>query len=275
MAGTSISSFQLGTHSSPEAVMNLLTSHGVVVIPGYLSGEQLNGVRSECAKLADDQSAGIVERKYHPGRSQLVHRAAWNASNYPAIENTIDAPFMRDIASRYFRRGAAFNYQFFLTRETKSGAPITGLHYDRLVTLKFFIYLLDTTTENGAFECVPGTHESVAATRAHYVKRGVRLLDLPNFELPSEIGAPIPIEGAAGTMLIFTTDVIHQGGIVTEGRNRWVLRAHTRPLPLPEYQPRPWASRQWWRESAFNPRRYYYRVMDRVAGNVPPIIHAQ
>ena len=270
-----MSSLLLASDCGTGDVIDRLTSHGIAVLPGYFSHDHVKRIRDECARLERDRSSGIVEREYHCGSSLLVDRRKWNAQAYPVIDNVLDLPLLEAIASRYFNQRAAFNYQFLVTRETASGVPITELHYDRLVTLKFFIYLLDTDRKNGAFECVPGTHKSVAATRAYYVNRGVRLVDLPNFALPPSLGSSIPIEGEAGTMLIFTTDVIHRGGVVSEGCERWVLRAHSRQLPLPEYRPTPWSSRQWWKESLFNPYRYYYRLMDRVTRERPPPIRAQ
>lgn len=272
MANVTLADLIAGEPAQPANVLSRLRSFGIAVLPNYLSAQDLELVRQEAAALERDKSAAIIERDYHCGRSLLVDRRRWSALAYPSIEKVVNAKYLRDIATGFFKQETAFNYQFFVTRETASGVPITGLHYDRLVTLKFFIYLLDTSSENGAFECIPKTHRSVEATRDYYVERGTRLFDLPNFQLPSEIGKPIPIEGAAGTMLIFTTDVVHQGGVVSDGNERWVLRAHTRPLPLPEYRPTPWTSRQWWRESIFNPKRYYYRVSDRLVGNQPPVI---
>lgn len=275
MTNVSLAELTISRDDSPDGVLSLLGSHGIAVIPNYLSNRELDAVRQECVKLERDQSPGITERQYHCGRSLLVDRRKWDPQVYPSIETLMNARFLRDIATGYFSRQPAFNYQFLLTRETASGVPITGLHYDRLITLKFFIYLLDTTKDNGAFECIPGTHKSVEETRRYYVKRGVRLFDLPNFTLPQSVGTPIPMEGSAGTMLVFTTDVVHQGGVVSEGKERWVLRAHTRSNPIPEYWPRPWASRQWWRESLFNPERYVYRLRDTVLRNRPPLIRPQ
>ena len=46
------------------------------------------------------------------------------------------------------------------------------LHYDVVNTLKFFLYLSDTKTSNGAFSCVPGSH---ILTREYRVKHGIKL----------------------------------------------------------------------------------------------------
>ncbi|UCH49817.1 MAG: phytanoyl-CoA dioxygenase family protein [Betaproteobacteria bacterium] len=275
MAKQTLSDLIVSRDESPDRVLSLLRTYGIAAIPNYLCASDLEAVRGECQTLDHEKSEAIIERDYHCGRSLLIDRRLWNPLEHPAIEKLATAKYLQAIAAGFCNKKLAFNYQFLVTRETKSGVPITGLHYDRLLTLKFFIYLLDTSKENGAFECVPGTHKSVEATRAYYVKRGVRLFDLPNFQLPAEIGDPIAMEGAAGTMLVFTTDIVHQGGVVSEGHERWVLRLHTRAKPLPVYSPPPWISRQWWRESAVNPARYYYRFRDKLTRESPPTIEAQ
>ncbi len=270
MATVSATDLEVSPHIDPEALASRLDRYGIVAIPGYLAGAKLGAVRDECRRLAADRSPGIIERDYHCGESLLVDRSLWEYYRYPEISAMCDSHFMRDIATRFLGNRCAFNNQFLLTRETEAGVPITGLHFDRLHTLKFFIYLLDTTRANGAFECVPASHKLTARIRAYHLRRGVRLLDLPNFDVPSVLEAPTAIEGKAGTLLVFTTDLFHRGGVIQEGNERWVLRAHSRRLPLPVYHPRKFLSRQWWRESPLNPLRYYYGVMDAVLGSTPP-----
>ena len=243
-------------------------------MPSFLGSNQLEAVRGEAERLLGDEKVGVIERDYHVGRSISVYREQWVPERYPATAALMETPLMREVANGYMGRSCSFNHHFFVTRETTANEPITDLHYDRLPTLKFFIYLLDTDRANGAFECVPGSQCIVQEIRDYHLRRGVRVVDLPNFAAPEWLGKPVPMEGPAGTMIVFTTDVFHQGGVVSPGRERWVVRAHTRANPLPQYEPRP-LSRQWWRESAFNPMRYLYRVADALTRSTPPYSNAR
>lgn len=266
--------YTVARETGPGTVTDLLQRYGVVVMPSFLGGTVLDAVRGEAERLLADEKVGVIEREYHVGRSISVYREHWAPERYPALAALMEMPLMRDVASAYMGRDCSFNHHFFVTRETTANEPITDLHYDRLPTLKFFIYLLDTDRVNGAFECVPGSQRIVQEIREYHLRRGVRVVDLPNLAAPAWLGKPVPMEGPAGTMIVFTTDVFHQGGVVSPGRERWVVRAHTRANPLPEYEPRR-LSRQWWRESAFNPLRYVYRVTDAVLGRTPPYSDAR
>ena len=266
--------YTVARETAPGIVTDMLQRHGIVVMPSFLGGTALDAVRNEAERLLADEKVGVIERDYHVGRSIAVYRERWAPERYPALATLMETPLMREVASGYMGHRCSFNHHFFVTRETTANEPITDLHYDRLPTLKFFIYLLDTDRANGAFECVPGSQRIVQEIRDYHLRRGVRIVDLPNFAAPAWLGNPVPIEGAAGTMIIFTTDVFHQGGVVSPGRERWVVRAHTRSNPLPEYEPRR-LSWQWWRESAFNPMRYVYRLTDAVLGRTPPYSDAR
>jgi hypothetical protein len=256
--------------SSPQNVVTLLESEGVVSIPGYVNPDVLENLREDARRLLMANGVGTAERDYHCGQSVAVDRSRWDATQYRTIACVVDAPYMKAIAHGFLGKQHHFNHEFFVTRETMADVPITGLHFDRLPTLKFFIYMYDTDSAKGALECIPGSHRIVNRIREYYLRRGVRVVDLPNFSAPRALGDPVAMEGGAGTMIVFTTDVFHRGGVVSQGRERWVLRAHTRPDPLPSYNPRALLSAQWWRESRLNPKRYWYKAADRILGHTPP-----
>ena len=102
------------------------------------------------------------------------------------------------------------------------------LHYDKIPTLKFFIYLTDTTSENGSFYCVPGSHKY---TKKLQDKNRIELKSPEHSEtrfVPLEFQSEqIPLEGKAGTLIIFDTDVFHRAGKVDKGE-RFVMRGHSR-----------------------------------------------
>ena len=268
--GRTLADLTVSIDSSSKNVVASLTSAGVVSIPSYVSADVLENLREDARRLLIEKGVGTVERDYHCGESVLVDRSRWNPTQYRTIASVVDAPYMKAIAKGFLGVQHHFNHEFFVTRETKANVPITGLHFDRLPTLKFFIYLYDTDSAKGALECVPGSHRIVSRIRAYQLQRGMRVVDLPNFSAPPALGDPVAMEGGAGTMIVFTTDVFHRGGVISQGRERWVLRAHTRPDPLPSYNPRTLFSAQWWRESSFNPKRYWYKAADRILGHTPP-----
>ena len=99
-----------------------------------------------------------------------------------------------------------------------------------LRSLKFFIYLSDIDKSCGAFSCSIGSRaEGYNLRRSAWsvgnydnVKNRIEL-DYPELlkEYPSQ-----PIEGKAGTLIVFDTDTFHKGGKVESEKERLVVRLH-------------------------------------------------
>ena len=102
------------------------------------------------------------------------------------------------------------------------------LHFDVKKTLKFFLYLNDVTEANGAFSCVPGSHNKSEKIRNKYGNE----ISYENRHLTRQLAynneQVISVEGNAGDLILFNTDVWHRAGIVKEGERK-VMRGHTRP----------------------------------------------
>ena len=125
------------------------------------------------------------------------------------------------------------------------------LHFDKLRALKFFLYLTDTTADNGAFSCIPRSHLAAQKRVCRHLGQGRALKDLKNRDLPSFSGKDVPVEGKAGSLIVFDSDVLHRAGDVKPGLIRRVIRTHCRKRPAPVYNPKPFTS-QWLRESPLN-----------------------
>ena len=124
------------------------------------------------------------------------------------------------------------------------------LHFDRNRSLKYFIYLNDVTEENGAFFIQPNSHKlgrklrekawgSLIPTPNDSLLKKVNLklfgnsfkniknrleLDYPEIYEPKKL---FPVEGKAGTLIVFDSDIFHKGGkIHKKGLERIVLRMH-------------------------------------------------
>ena len=104
-------------------------------------------------------------------------------------------------------------------------------HFDRIPTLKFMLYANDLTKESGAFCLSIGSH---IWTKEKFTSSTSRPLHGANgfLEFSRNIPEPIlsrlkPIEGEAGTVIIFDTDCIHHQGIVATGEAH-IIRSHYR-----------------------------------------------
>lgn len=120
----------------------------------------------------------------------------------------------------------------FATLDTPDSKHIAqDPHFDRIPTLKFMLYLNDLLYTSGAFCLSPGSHLWTKENFGPYRRR--KSHGAPGFlEKSRNIPAYIlkrlkPIEGKAGTIIVFDTDCIHHQGIVQTGQAN-IIRAHYR-----------------------------------------------
>ena len=145
------------------------------------------------------------------------------------LKELVRIPLIYETAKRFFHSDN-LNIDVFQTLDTPNSKHIAQEpHFDRIPTLKFMLYINDISIDNGAFELSESTH--------HWVKRTFPL-PRPSYDNPEylkktrELPKPIidnlkPIEGKAGTLIIFHTDTIHKQGIVNHGECR-IIRSHFR-----------------------------------------------
>ena len=136
---------------------------------------------------------------------------------------------MKNICNLYLGEKSLLNHEIFLVHDVPNSVHVAqDLHHDKIPTLKFFIYLTDTTTENGSFYCVPGSHIITKSTQDTNRQRSITPEMESTRDIPKDmIANQIPVEGKAGTLIIFDTDVFHRAGKVSSGE-RFVMRGHSR-----------------------------------------------
>ena len=225
-------------HFDLEETRNLVQQQGVAIIPSYVSGEQLEALNAEFETmiqkvLAGEKIKGCVHREFNAGTGISVQREGADTSVLPMTISFFDNPVMEELKNKYMGASASFNDVVYVANDVVGTHHYANdLHFDVLPTLKFFIYLTDTTAANGAFSCIPGTNQETIKIREKYGKN----ISFKNRELTrisEREKDAIPVESNAGTLIIFTTDVWHKAGTVSEGERR-IIRGHCRK---PKHQP--------------------------------------
>ncbi len=214
-----------------DKILKELKQKGVVIVDSFISVEELKNLETEFHKFLSYENPGCSFTPYSEGKCTRVKRDEYIKSDFPSTTTFFYSDIFRELAERYMGGKVSLNEELFVVRDVVGSKHIANdLHYDILRTFKFFIYITDTTRENGAFTCVPGSHKKTAEYRKafsdkiSYKNRDVsRELDLNEFD------PAIAIEGKAGSLIMFDTDVWHQAGIVSKGE-RHVMRGHTRVL---------------------------------------------
>jgi hypothetical protein len=221
----------LAAPENAEKVLLTLRKEGIAILPGFLEREILEGLNREFETIIDKgQTLGFNVTERDEAVTVAIVRNRLATDDYPVISRVFTDPLMAEVAESYYDgESFALNHQIYAnlnsgTREAISDLPFIP-HLDKIQTLKFFIYLTDTTAENGAMGVIPGSHHLNREHRLRCLEINSDFRTVTN--IVSEVQT-IPAEGSAGTLLIFDTDITHTAGHVLPGYERRVLRGHTR-----------------------------------------------
>lgn len=211
-----------------DAVAEKLRQYGVLVVPGMIDAATTAQLDKEYDALLEAPAPYVRKVDYSNGRAVTVKMDELDGAKFPGTTKFFRAPYFEKLTQVYLgQENVHANQTVYIVNDIVGNSHhANDLHFDVQRSLKFFIYLTDTTAENGAFSCVPGSHHISNKMRYDLGKK----LNYENRELsrklPVEEKDAIPIEGTAGTLIIFDTDVFHRAGYVTKGERR-VMRGQS------------------------------------------------
>ena len=211
-------------------ILNKLSENGYFVYEKCLSGVDLENLNKDflritsspfpecCKSLGLDVGTG-VSLTFDDRKHKLLNNT----------QKFFQQDWMQDLSNAFWGKEIQINSEIYVMHELPGTQHLAqDLHFDVKKTLKFFLYLNDVTTVNGAFSCVPRSHKKSEKIRNKYGNE----ISYENRHLTRQLDYKkedvVPIEGKAGDLIIFNTDVWHRAGIVREGERR-VMRGHTRP----------------------------------------------
>ena len=161
-------------------------------------------------------------------------------SDFPHISSTFVNEWFADLTDQYFQCPNSKALQVFFSHEYLTPAEVDGetrnsvLHVDPYEAFKFMIYLTDCSEENGAFRYIKGSHIDGGRARKKHSMAGL-LGDAYRLDKNEELAAKyseddvVYASASAGSLLVFTTDIIHGGGIIKEkGLERIGIICHNR-----------------------------------------------
>lgn len=227
---------------------SILDQKGIFKIESHLTLFEIDNLKSEVLEYHKTHgnpypfgsTYAINNPKGLPNESlqKNVFSKPWMKELFFAFNNTISKGFFNSIYSTH-------DYKF-----DGSVGRNGFLHFDRNASLKYFLYLNDVTKENGAFFIQPNSHKLGKKLRqkawgnlipkpndSFFLKIIIKLFGKPFKDVKNriELDYPelydesklIPVEGKAGTLIVFDSDLFHQGGKINKkGAERIVLRMH-------------------------------------------------
>jgi len=263
------------TQPALSDVLRRLESDGIVLLEDWLDHESVQRLRADVESLeqAPPRWARVPEKAHGSILNfapLAVHRLG-DGARIAAIETVFNAPFFRAICDGYLNRTWAFD-RIVQERDTAREEALTPWHVDYFPNhgkcLKFFVYLSDTTEQNGAFHYVPGWHGLVREMAGELPDFRTRRRDLHVWDQLSEAvkdrasrlrsagheeaaeqleeklaraSAHIvstdrsddhyAVTARAGTVVVFDPAGLHRGVVVRSGE-RLVVRSHCLEFPL-------------------------------------------
>lgn len=226
----------LGLDASPQAVVETLNREGIAILPGYFDSatvRKLNAEFESFLETAEHQDSEQLNKRPE-GVTLPVIRNHMDVATFPVSADVFSSPFMREISVAYLETDEiGLNHQIYVNLNKGTDAPVDRLpfvpHFDKISTFKFFVYLTDTTAENGAMGVDLGSQIANRRARADALAKTGNTNDIKNILPDAQM---IPVEGIAGTMFIFDTDTTHAAGFVQQGQERRVMRGHTRTIEV-------------------------------------------
>ena len=267
-----MNNYDFECENNKSSCLRTLRRDGICLVRNYLNNEQLLDVTKSFHDVLDDKIDGSINKYGHPtnkgGRQATIDLIKAKIEGAGIFEEIAHSNLIKNVSELYYEpHKCNIAANVLITHLKACPTPILPWHYDRLQTLKFWIYLKDATVKNGAFEYCPGTHWEGRYRASYNLAIGKCINQLPN-DLPDyRITNPVSLEARAGDLIIFDPDGFHRGGVVTEGHERLVLRIDTYPSNRRESFDRV-LSKGWFLQSSLNLAKKLKSSSSRILGDV-------
>lgn len=214
--------------TTPENIdkcLEVLKSDGCFIVDNFIEGEELTLLRDEVQRLCDNSS------EYEFGSLYRGNALTTYDHNNP-IRKTFNRKWLSELNNAYGK--GPYGKSVIATHDYKSTdnwARQGWLHSDKQTSFKYFLYLTDIDKTCGALHLCPGSIEIASklnkklnSTNQYESKRKIEETypDLVD-QYP-----PVAIEKPAGTLIVFDSDTWHKGGVVQEGKERLIIRLHSK-----------------------------------------------
>ncbi len=220
--------------ADPAQIADMIRAQGIALFPGYFSAETVEKLNEEFDRFLNEAEArhDTALIKNDGGVVLPVVRNKMDIEHFPVTFEVFGQKMMSEVAMDYLGTpDIALNHQIYVNYFHGVAKPIQKLpflaHFDKISTFKFFVYLTDTTEENGAMGIDPGSNIENCQIREKALAREGHTTLIPNVKENIQL---TPVEGPAGTLFIFDTDASHGVGFVQEGHQRRIMRGHTRTI---------------------------------------------
>jgi hypothetical protein len=230
---------------STEQALAAVREDGLYKMPNFLDQNEIAKLKEEMAGAFSKMSTGDewcypdeTSKSYPFGK--ICRVMGHDLHNFPVIVGTFNHAWFSSFADTYFQCPNQQMLQVFFSHEYLKPDDVEGvtrnsvLHVDPYEALKYMIYINDCDENNGAFRYIKGSHlDGCQARTSHDVGSLMgdkyRLDQNPDLASKYSENDVTYASGSSGSLLIFTTDIIHGGGILKqENAERMAIICHNR-----------------------------------------------
>jgi ectoine hydroxylase-related dioxygenase (phytanoyl-CoA dioxygenase family) len=223
--------FTVSADQPASDVERNIRKFGIAHIPGYLDQENAAAAAKQARRLLDTRASWITPLEYSIGKSIRAESSNLAvADGFSKLSNAFTTEYLRVIADQFMcGREYKFHHDLYVAYDIQGTHHFAHtLHYDRIPHLKFFLYLTDVTSDNGPLMCVPGSHHFAPQVQANNRRDGIIPTEQETRRIPAHYANQgIHVLGHSGTVLAFTSDIIHSATKIVFGerlvaRNRCI-----------------------------------------------------
>ncbi|MHA1972807.1 MAG: phytanoyl-CoA dioxygenase family protein [Candidatus Hodarchaeales archaeon] len=220
-------------------ILKKIKKYGYCMIPKF-TNEEVTIIKNELIEIYDtmpDYSAlysrkTLEENVYSYGK----HLRFGSLNEIPKFRDIFLSKNLTTITKGYLGDTCVENLQIFATYEYKileegKDKPRNSYwHFDPYHSLKYFIYLTDTTIENGCLKVMPETIHITKEIRKQKSFADICDKGYDMSQLVLDDSETVNLEAKAGDMVVFDTDLFHVGSnLQKKGAERMVIIVHNRP----------------------------------------------
>lgn len=229
-----------------DEITKCVSKYGIAVIEDYVSGKELEQLRSESLEILNSKKDTRLEKNESALQKATIN--SLSSEKFPMVTTLPKSDFFNYAAKDFFGPYPYIVPLAYIHKDVNRIDFNGAWHQDPQTSVKFYIYLNDVNSKNGALKYNIGSHREGFYRMMYKRHTGDTF---PTFGIPEEelLNAE-NIEGNAGTLIVFNPIGAHSAGQIEKGMERFVIRFHYTSLRPTSIMKRGWY--KLWR-TPFNP----------------------
>ena len=214
--------YRFSKNFNKEDITRSVAKYGIAVIEDYFSEDELKQLKSEATELLSIKSESRLEKN-----KSVLQKASINSldkNKFPMTTTLPKSEFFTYVAKDFFGPYPFIVPLVYIHKDINKIDFNGAWHQDPQTSVKFYIYLNDVSTQNGALKYNIGSHRE-GFYRLMYKRHTGD--NFPTFGIPDEelLNAE-SIHGKAGTLIAFNPIGAHTAGQIQNEMERFVIRFH-------------------------------------------------